>query len=709
MKQNHANPYRYIDAICGAGKTEAAIRHIIQRVERYSNKFVFMMPTIPLIEQTALRFGQLGYTGSLTVIHGDNGITSVAKRIHDFLDNPDAEGVLLITFDGWRWVKGRNVSQWHLIVDECPQVFVPSSIDSKSIRDRILPHVEVSAIAGTNYSNVSIKAGSGAAILKLIHESRSDQAIACLEKTATRLYLGDKTYVTTRPFEAYSEGKANSVTFYHVTPASVVRGFKSVTIMGANFTHSELFQLWSHWGVRFKKLEAFRNQPPLPSTHPEAIGEALDIHYLCDEFSASLKKDHKTVLEAEFRRAVTEVFAGEKFIYTINSGDDQHLLEGMPNGKHVKPKAHGQNSYREYDSAAIYAHFNLSTDQAAFLKTVFDLEWQSLWDLRNLDIYYQFVCRTSLREVPSAFSDVRPKKIVVMDKDMAMWLHGLFPGSRVHGFQSDPIAQLPARVTGRPKNSNAKSGAQRAHDSRQKKKSHDDQRKLEILQGQWVSWTKKFHETRNENTLEGSNVTGSAGSHERRRWPVSLLGKLKSNNLVTDYVNSFDELVDLLRAAFEQEIARKEENRLFNVTAFEMEGDRPRGRKLADVVYSSAIFLDMDSEEKNCCPLEFASAFSRVEMVIYSTFSSMQERKRWRAVLPLSRSVSVKEYNGIAKDLIRLAEAMGFPFDRSKKQANDFMYLPCQSEEKSASFFQHFTGETRSPLDVDQWLLGSRE
>lgn len=692
--------YSYIDAICGAGKTEAAIRHVIRRVSTHGAKFVLMMPTIQLIEQTAKRFKELGYADDLTVIHGENDDAGVVKRIHAFFDAPESSGVLLITFTAWRWVKGRKVDNWHLIVDECPQVFHPSSIDSKSIRDRILPHLEISPMHVPRYSTVSIRKGSAEAIKALLHESRNDDAIDCLAKTAERLHLGDRSYVTTENFEKFSEGRSNSVTFYHVTPPSAFKRFKSVTIMGANFTHSELYRLWGYWGVKFEKKDAFRHQPAMPSVHPETIGRALDIYYLCKDYSAEFKKDYRMTLEVEFRRAAKEVFEGKEFIYTINGSDNPHLLEGVANARYVRPKAHGQNLYRQIDCAAIFAHFNLSTDQAAFLKSVFNLEWKTLWDLRNLDIYYQFICRTSLREVPSAFSVVTPKKILVMDKDMALWLESLFPGSRVHEFKSDTIAALPVPLKGRPKSSSAKSGAQRTRDYREKKKSLEDERKLGILKGLGVTGEERVHGSRNGKTLIREPVTPVT---EERRWPVSSMGKPNSDRFITTHVEGFEGLVELLRAALERRFARKEDNQLFNVTAFAMEGDKPRGRKLTDVLYSNAIFMDMDSEE-NCCPHKFASVFSGVEMVIYSTFSSTPERNRWRVVIPLSRSVSSKEYHSIAKDLIRLADEKGFPFDGSKKNANDFMYLPCQSADKDASFFHHFTGEGRYMLDVDLWL-----
>ena len=75
--------------------------------------------------------------------------------------------------------------------------------------------------------------------------------------------------------------------------------------------------------------------------------------------------------------------------------------------------------------------------------------------------------------------------------------------------------------------------------------------------------------------------------------------------------------------------------------------------------------------------------------------------------MPLSRPVSVKEYKSIASDLFDLAAAMGFPFDDSKKNASDFMYLPCRGENPDASFFYHFKDEGRYPLDVDEWLDGT--
>jgi hypothetical protein len=112
--------------------------------------------------------------------------------------------------------------------------------------------------------------------------------------------------------------------------------------------------------------------------------------------------------------------------------------------------------------------------------------------------------------------------------------------------------------------------------------------------------------------------------------------------------------------------------------------------------------MDMDSE-LNCCPMAFSEFCSGLEMVLYSSFSSSVDRRRWRVVIPFSRSVTENEYNLIAKDMLKLSLDGGFPFD-DKKRANDFMYLPCHGANEDAFFFKHVAGGIRKPLDVERWF-----
>jgi hypothetical protein len=187
--------------------------------------------------------------------------------------------------------------------------------------------------------------------------------------------------------------------------------------------------------------------------------------------------------------------------------------------------------------------------------------------------------------------------------------------------------------------------------------------------------------------------------NEGKRWSLSEIGNIYDMNIRTHHVDGFDEIVSLLKQYSSRYVIKKEMNQLFNMTEFGSEPNRQR----SNVRHSDALLLDMDSV-MNCCPKAFADFCSGLEMVLYSSFKSAVDHRRWRAVIPFSRKVTEVEYNHIAKDMIELSKINGFPFDKQKVRANDFMYLPCHGKNEDAFFFEHVSGEERKQLDVDLWL-----
>ena len=154
----------------------------------------------------------------------------------------------------------------------------------------------------------------------------------------------------------------------------------------------------------------------------------------------------------------------------MNSSDSKLLLEKHSNAKFVAPKAHGLNEYRTINNAAIYGHFNLSCDQVPFLDNLYGISEDFIWDLWNQDIYYQFSCRISLREIASHPSCISSKKLVFMDKAMALYIQKKFPSSRVHRFQSNLIDSIPVKKNGRKLiGTKPLSGSERSKKNRDKK------------------------------------------------------------------------------------------------------------------------------------------------------------------------------------------------------------------------------------------------
>lgn len=686
--------FYHIDACCGGGKTSAMVQFVAEHA-LYGRLYISLQPTTDLVKATEASYRENGLTDEdMIAIHSDGSEESVTKRLHAFITRPHGRKVLLATIAGWKRIHRRKMKNWNLIVDEAPEVFSISEIRSKSIAPRLLDHLVFGEPDQHGYRQVKINTGEKTSVQRLVLEGRADEALNGLKETAESLLAGMKTYVSASVYDKFVNGKGSKLRFYHVLLPGIFSGFKSVTIMTANFRDSLLYHLWKGM-VRFEEKQGF-GPHLVRSSHPEEIGNALDIHYLVDDWSAYFKEANEAVCESEFRRATGEIFGAERFIYTLNSKDDQRLLEGIPNGQYVSPKAHGLNDFRSIHCAAIYAHFNNSRDRVAFLHRQFGIPKEDCWEFLNRDYYYQFVCRTSLRELPSAGTPVPPKTIIVMDKAMALYLQSKFPGSRVHRFQSAGIDGIPKVIRGRKASGEGpKTSAERTKKSRVKAQEKDLQRKLMILQGPSIS-PKMSSEMCNENTLKNKDIAGE------REWSIALIGKVKADAMISIRMSGWQEAAEFLKEASTRSLKSKNKNQLFCLTEFVEANGTIKNRQKGSVIQSFGLLMDMDSPE-NCCPHAFADLFRGTEMIIYSSFSSSLERRRWRVVVPFSRPVTEKEYNAIAKDVLRIARDQGFGFD-SKQRANDIMYLPGIGAHPEAFFFEHFHSADRRMLDVDAWF-----
>ena len=693
----------FIDAHCGSGKTEAALKHVKLR-EKFREKFLIIQPTTDLIDATAERLRNMSYDGSIETITYKTHNGHVTKAIHNFLnDTARFEwGVLFITFESWRRVDRRNMKDWHVIVDEAPTVFDVSSIGSKAFHHILTEHIDLIDLDDRDYSQVIIKNGSKNHLGRLLKDSRTDPGLAMFTKTIDYLLSGFQTKVCPIAYQRLLDRENVTVHFYHVARPRVLSGFRSVTIMSANFTETMFYKIWCTFGVRFVQRQGFRHNPLSP-THPKEIGEALNIYYLTEDWSKyrKMSTDHREVYESEFKRAVVDLFAGEPFVYTLNRFDDPRLFEGFSGARYVPPYPHGLNSYRDYHNIAIYAHFNLSNDRVRFLRKEFGVSSDEVWDLINRQNYYQIVSRISLREKAYPFFDVHPKKVIAMDRDMAFYLQTKFPGSRVHKFQSDLIDSLPEKKRGRkPIRGTATSNAERIRNHRAKKQSADLARKLKLLGA--MPNIEKSSEMRNENTLIDKIQYISKDDLEEV-WSCSMIGSIYSKFVESGTLQGMDEFVAFMEQQSHRVLSDKEkENILINTTKFH-ERDGVLRRRLDDVVVSFALWLDNDDKDTRTA-MEFADLVSSTELLVYSSFRSSLEVPRWRAVIPFSRPVTQKEYNQIAKDIHAIGKEHGFLFDACKKQPNDFMYLPCVGQNPDAFLFEHMAGTNRRPLDVDVWM-----
>lgn len=441
-------------------------------------------------------------------------------------------------------------------------------------------------------------------------------------------------------------------------------------------------------------------EAPLAKVHSEEIGKKTTIYYLVDHGTKNLKNDKQygPIIAAEFRRAAQEIFKGKDFIYALNSTDDQHLMEGISGAVNVGLKAHGINDYRKFNNAAFYAVTNQSADRVGFLHEQFGISKEKCWNVLNNEYVYQFLCRTSLRDAPSANLEIEPKNYLVLSKQQAEYMQRKIPESILIKFPSNEIDAIPENEKrGRKPSSGT---AHSANDRTRKHRELRDQERTNFLSG-ILSGENGYKEENNiavfcnEITLDNSI----------RRWPYTIVGKVTGPIIGTVNLSSFGEVSEWLKIYSENEIKEKTQNTLFNLTEFATENGIFVNRKRESVISSSAILLDMDSE-LNCDPIAFSEYLKGIECICYSSFSSAKDRRRWRVVIPLSLPVTAQEYKKIASEIIELCSHNGFPFD-NKKNANDFMYLPGIGLNPDAAFFEHVKGEGRGYLPVDLWLKGT--
>lgn len=119
---------QYVDAPCGAGKTRSAEDYVgeLAQPSRSGRKFIIKQPNTGLINQTAANIRRRHPAVPLTIIHTETHRGDVVRAIDTHAKNARPGGeVLLVTQQAFaRLGHFRNAQDWHLVIDEIPQVHV---------------------------------------------------------------------------------------------------------------------------------------------------------------------------------------------------------------------------------------------------------------------------------------------------------------------------------------------------------------------------------------------------------------------------------------------------------------------------------------------------------------------------------------------------------------------------------------------------------
>lgn len=204
----------------------------------------------------------------------------------------------------------------------------------------------------------------------------------------------------------------------------------------------------------------------------------------------------------------------------------------------------------------------------------------------------------------------------------------------------------------------------------------------------------------------------TAGSRLSKRWRTiditwpELLGKLRAVK------RTGETFAEYKRMSKDEQSARKD------VGGF-VGGALEGGRRIGTAVKERwLITLDADNDASETDGDNFYALYG-CAMAVYSTHSSSPESLRLRWIIPLSRAVSVDEYQALAR---RVAQLINIEtMDTSTYQAERLMYWPSCSDD-AVPLFREFKGPMLNPdeilaeygggeawRDASLWPMSSRE
>jgi hypothetical protein len=172
------------------------------------------------------------------------------------------------------------------------------------------------------------------------------------------------------------------------------------------------------------------------------------------------------------------------------------------------------------------------------------------------------------------------------------------------------------------------------------------------------------------------------------------------------------DLFGLFSDTHQRTLGSKEENHLICPAIFDPnQGDGSTKRGLQNIV-SIGGFIGFDFENGHLGPDDLTGSVSDNPPWISNSFRHTKENQRFHAFFPLTREVTVEEFNFLWDQIIIRIEARGYSvgkdrkgfkrsgLDTSKRPACSLFYFPCQAADPEASF----SIEVWNPIDPDDWL-----
>lgn len=675
-----------VDALCGSGKTYAAINFAVKHARRGA-KFVFVQPAKELNNQS--------YKDCLKAAGGDIPVTkihtdtchkaSVKSAVLDHVkQSGDGGEILFITHAAFLTMRyWHNPNDWHIIFDEIPVVDkcftrnVPNS--HKMVTDLI-----TSVSADPLYYQLIVEDSKA---LRAMAENKRQDDVYKVFRDVSEALISDHWGVFTKKDNWHrltgnnSSGSSQFVCFGLLKP-SIFEKFKSVTIMGAMLKESIMYLWWLSQGVQFISHPVIEEKAQTRlSKHLN--GSQVTIRYFFDAPWSKYSRDTPEYINGgavkkldHIKTKMKEQFGNKKFLWVANNDVLDSEMNNFPNAQRLSNSPHGLNQYQGIHNVIFLSALNPTPAHFVFLES----KGISSDDLRDAMVHqttYQSVMRCSVRNTNNS----SPKTVLVTDKQTAEWLGSHFAGCSIA--KIDNPLRITKKVQGRPKiGKKALSGAEKTKRCRDKKKK----------------------EMRcNESTLYTGSLVTSKGSI------FSSIYSSQGETITAD-LNS-DQFINELRDCHFRLFENKEANALYSSAVFDPDKSDETDRGINNITHLWGIWLDNDGGDLSW--REFQRMFPDLRMVCMNTWTG---KDRYRVFIPTSHPMTVETHQRVIHHIInrlngyyddktadifskkgRKVKRHGF--DMSKLVPSSLFYMPCQPQNPKDLFFKDFSGNLLDPIE----------
>jgi hypothetical protein len=463
--------YQYIEGECGQGKSE----WMLNRVGNAPGRYIIALPKIDVIVEMSKRleklFGDLracvGY--QFKTIHSDgkvlrdeddtdsddfNGRMTVQQQLAEFkaVIDKGVDGkrypyvVLFITHAAMTQTDWSGWNDFEIIIDEIPDVYINYVDAFYSTHHVLKDYVEVIDEISNFYQLGLTQKG----VSKFEKDGKVDRIESSIEGLLES--INNKNLKVYANKQTWNNSALEKISFLRLLDPGFLTHFKSVIILGDEFTKSLMYLVWKKtfdveftahpdWKPARKRMvplkkrvfihywsDADENERRASKTlfdsDANILGQMKDwtLDNVCVGESQSIittpsnhKKKFDLELPPEFRDVVNEDTGGIDTVCVIKS----------PPLRWLQPKVHGLDKYKGLRKAVWMAAMRPSGLEVAFLSAVLGITEEEIIYWREYNSLYQYVMRIALRDYESGAQC----HVYVWDLIQAKYLEGRFGGS----------------------------------------------------------------------------------------------------------------------------------------------------------------------------------------------------------------------------------------------------------------------------------------